>query len=288
MTTPLSAYRFSVPRSVEDALAILSSDPAAQPFAGGTDLMVLLEAGRLPDAHYVNLWGLPGLRRIQEQDDRLVLGALTTYTDIRRSAPVARDYPMLAAAAAETGGVATQNRGTIGGNIANASPAADSPPALLVYDAELDLQSRDGVRRVPYDRFHTGYKKMTLARGEIIARVLLPRRGAGWRDYYRKVGPRRAQAISKVCMAASIRMDGSSVSDIRIALGSVAPFVTRCRSTEDVLRRRTIDDRSLADATAALAKDISPIDDIRSTAEYRLRVAQNLLKDFLTSTRASA
>lgn len=283
MSTPLSAYSLSIPSTLDDALGLLSADCTAQPFAGGTDLMVLLEAGRLPPGHYVSLWGLPGLRGVQDRDEEMAIGALTTYTDIRRSPVIAREYPLLCAAAAETGGVATQNRGTLGGNIANASPAADTPPALLVYDAALELQSQSGTRRVPYDRFHTGYKKTVMAPGEIIARILLPRRGPGWRDYYRKVGPRRAQAISKVCLAGSIRMDGSSVADIRIALGSVAPSVVRCAAAEGALRGRTLDDAAIAASQAALATDITPIDDIRSTAEYRLRVARNLLREFLTS-----
>jgi CO/xanthine dehydrogenase FAD-binding subunit len=245
--------------------------------------MVLLEANRLPLAPYVNLWGLRGLRGVEERDGAVAIGALTTYTDVRRSALLDTEYPMLGRAASETGGVATQNRGTIGGNIANASPAADTPPALLAYDAELELQSTEGSRRLPYRQFHTGYKKMQLQPGEIIAHVRLPRREPGWRDYYRKVGPRRAQAISKVCMAASARSDGSVLTDVRIAFGSVAPCVVRCAAVEEALRGRRPDDAVIAEAQQALVKDIAPIDDIRSTAHYRLRVAQNLLGEFLRS-----
>jgi CO/xanthine dehydrogenase FAD-binding subunit len=283
MSATLSSCSLLLPRTLDEALEMLSSDPHAQPFAGGTDLMVLLEANRLPLAAYVNLWGLRGLRGVEERDGAIAIGALTTYTDVRRSARLDTDFPMLGRAASETGGVATQNRGTIGGNIANASPAADTPPALLAYDAELELQSKDGTRRLPYRQFHTGYKKMQLQRGEIIARVLLPRREPGWRDYYRKVGPRRAQAISKVCMAASARSDGPVLTDVRIAFGSVAPCVVRCVAVEDALRGRRPDDAVMAEAQEALIKDIAPIDDIRSTAHYRLRVAQNLLGEFLRS-----
>jgi CO/xanthine dehydrogenase FAD-binding subunit len=212
---------------------------------------------------------------------------LTTYTEIRHSALLARLYPMLPMAASETGGLATQNRGTIGGNIANASPAADTPPALLVYDAELELMSSTGVRRVPYAAFHQGYKKMDLAPGEIIARVHLPLRDAwlppsGGRDYYRKVGTRRAQAISKVCFAGSILMAGEHVKDVRIALGSVAPTGVRATRTEDVLRGKTLDEATVSSAGQTLASEIAPIDDIRSTARYRARVAANLLREFLT------
>ena len=191
---------------------------------------------------------------------------------------------MLPEAARETGGLATQNRGTIGGNIANASPAADTPPVLLVYDAELELVSSGGTRRVPYAAFHRGYKKMDLAPGELIARIHLPSRrylGEGGVDYYRKVGTRRAQAISKVCFAGSILMDGGVVTDVRIALGSVAPTVVRATGAEQALRGRRLAEDTIAAASQALLSVISPIDDIRSTAHYRARVAANLLREFL-------
>ena len=282
MNPDLGSLDLQVPASLDDALQRLGADPFLHPFAGGTDLMVQLEAGLLPPGRYVSLWGLRELRGVVDTADGIAIGALTTYTDVRRSKPL-EAYPLLARAAAETGSVATQNRGTIGGNIANGSPAADTPPALLVYDAELELFSTAGRRRVRYDRFHTGYKLMDLRPGEIIAAIHLPRRAAGWREYYRKVGTRRAQAISKVCFAGSILIAGGTVSDVRIALGSVAPTVIRCRGVEGVIRGRAVDARVVADAVAALANDIAPIDDIRSTARYRAAVARNLLSDFLSS-----
>jgi len=288
MIPRLDGYSLLTPGGIAEALALLADDPSARPFAGGTDLMVLLEAGLLPRGRYVSLWGLRDLRGIEERDDVVAVGALTTYTEVRQSDVVASHYPMLVHAASETGGVATQNRGTIGGNIANASPAADTPPALLAYDAALELQSASGSRRVEYRSFHTGYKKMDLRSGEIIARVLLPARVAGWRDFYRKVGTRKAQAISKICIAGSILMDHSTVADVRIAMGSVAPCVVRCPAAESALRGRSIDERSIADATTALAGDIEPIDDLRSSARYRLRVAQNLLSEFLSGPTGAA
>jgi len=284
MSTWLEGVDLVTPASLDEALALLDSKHGARPFAGGTDLMVQLEAGHLPSGRYVNLWGLRELRGILESPDAITIGALSTYTDIRASELLAREYPLLLRAAEETGGVATQNRGTIGGNIANASPAADTPPALLVYDAELELRSSAGIRRVPYGTFHTAYKQMTLAPGEIISHIRLPRR-AGWRDYYRKVGPRRAQAISKVCFAGAIWMSGTTVRDLRVALGSVAPTVVRAMEVENALRGRSVDDESVAAAERALRSEIKPIDDFRSTAEYRLRVAANLLREFLSYSR---
>jgi CO/xanthine dehydrogenase FAD-binding subunit len=283
MIPVLDQYQLVAPASLAAALADLAQHPGARPFAGGTDLMVVLEAGHLPPGRYVSLQNCRELAGIQATRSGVAIGALTTYTEMRNSSIVAGGYPMLAAAARETGGLATQNRGTIGGNIANASPAADTPPPLLVYDAELEVLSAKGSRRVPYNTFHRGYKQMDLAPGELIARVHLPPRAGGYRDYYRKVGTRRAQAISKVCFAGSILMDGPAIEDVRIALGSVAPTVVRAARTEETLRGRTLDAGAIAAAAQVLASEIAPIDDIRSTARYRARVAVNLLREFLSA-----
>jgi len=280
----LRPISLEAPRDLETALRLLAAGRGTRPFAGGTDLMVRLESGNLPPGRYVNIWGLSELRGIAVATDHVSLGALTTYTDVLSDPVLQSEFPLLCSAARQTGGVATQNRGTLGGNIANASPAADSPPALLVYDAELELRSIRGVRRVPYARFHTGYKTMDLVAGEIISRILLPRRQSTWRQTYRKVGTRSAQAISKVCLAAAIDLDGNRVRDVRVAFGSVAPTVVRCTNVEAAVRDRIQDDELVSTVSAALILDLSPIDDLRSTARYRLRVAQNLLIQFLTDT----
>ncbi|HXT71627.1 MAG TPA: FAD binding domain-containing protein [Vicinamibacterales bacterium] len=304
----LPAYELRVASRLGDALALLASEPGRwRPFAGGTDLMVQLESGALPEGRYLGLWKLPELRGIRDASNEIAIGALTTYTDILASEHVRREFPMLCEAARETGGVATQNRGTIGGNIANASPAADTSPVLIVYDAELELISTRGARRVRYDAFHHGYKKMDLRPDELIARVLLPRRAGpegpayvgrgfspaelGWREHYRKVGTRKAQAISKVCFAGAISTNAAMgvirVDDVRIALGSVAPTVVRARAAEAALRGRILDRPLIAAAEHALAGDISPIDDLRSTAHYRRRVATRLLRNWLDGLTAS-
>ena len=302
----LEAFQLVTPASLSAALDDLARHPGARPFAGGTDLMVVLEAGHLPPGRYVSLQNCPELVGIHETPEGILgprslgggvsIGALTTYTEIRNSTRLTARYPMLPLAARETGGLATQNRGTIGGNIANASPAADTPPALLVYDAKLEIVSSTGTRRVPYASFHRGYKKIDLAPGELIARIHLPSRNSSpsvpvasafrrkedaWRDYYRKVGTRRAQAISKVCFAGSILMEDGEVKDVRIALGSVAPTVVRAAATEAALRGQRLDANTVAAAERALLAEIAPIDDIRSTARYRTRVAANLLREFL-------
>jgi CO/xanthine dehydrogenase FAD-binding subunit len=280
-------YELTTPSSLAEALALLKREPGVwKPFAGGTDLMVLLEAGKLPHRNYVNIWNLKELRGIEVTDTHVTLGALTTYTDVQSHSVLQNEFPMLCQAASETGGLAIQNRGTLGGNIVNASPAADSPPALLAYDAEIELVSADGSRWLAYQGFHTGYKQMLIAPNELLARIRLPRNTRGATPYYRKVGTRKAQAISKVCLAALAKVDEDQISDVRIAFGSVAPIVVRCVQTEAALRGRRPDAETIKSACATLSQEISPIDDIRSTADYRLQVAKNVLTDFLLTLRA--
>src|SRR6266480_3064629 len=278
----IPSYALVSPAGLGEALSLLAREPGVwQPFAGGTDLMVLLEAGRLAHKNYFNIWNLAELRGIRANADHLTLGALTTYTEVQSNSILREEFPMLCQAASETGGLAIQNRGTLGGNIANASPAADSPPALLAYNAELELLSVRGSRWVPYQSFHTAYKQMIMQPDELLARVRLPRRWPDLHHYYRKVGTRKAQAISKVCMAATARIDEGTVDHIRIAFGSIAPIPLRCIKTEEALRGARLERGIIEKARGELAREIVPIDDIRSTKDYRLRVSLNLLEDFL-------
>jgi CO/xanthine dehydrogenase FAD-binding subunit len=268
---------------LSDALELLAREPGVwRAFAGGTDLMVLLESGALKHRNFLSIRHLTELRGMEITPLAVTLGALTTYAQIQRDETMRREFPLLCAAARETGSVAIQNRGTLGGNIMNASPAADAPPALIVYDAELEIVSTRGTRRLPYHGFHTGYKQMDIRPDELLARIVLPRATGDLKTYYRKVGTRKAQAISKICFAAGARLgrDGR-ITDARLALGSVAPTVVRCTRTEDALRDRSPDEATIKAACAMLAQEIAPIDDMRSTAQYRARVAANLLADFL-------
>ena len=277
-------YRLTTPRSLEAALSLLADEPGVwKPFAGGTDLMVLLEAGKLTHRNYINIWRLDELRGIHANNDHVTLGALTTYTDIQANPILQSEFPMLCQAASETGGLAIQNRGTLGGNIVNASPAADSPPALLAYDAEVELVSTQGSRWLPYQGFHTGYKQMLIRPDELLTRIRLPRNTSGATHYYRKVGTRKAQAISKVCFAAVGRTSNGRIEDARVVVGSVAPIIVRCLQTESALRDQKPDAVTMQSAQASLLREISPIDDIRSTANYRLHVTLNLLGDFITT-----
>ncbi len=283
MRSYVPGYELRVPRDFEQCLELMAREPEGwKPFAGGTDLMVLLEQGKLAHKKFISLWRLAEFRGIEVTPDAVLLGALTTYTELQRHLVCQAEFPLLCRAAAETGGIATQNRGTLAGNIANASPAADSPPALLVYDAELELASVRGARWVPYQSFHLGYKKMAMNPDELIRRIRLTRSKSQWRQYYRKVGTRKAQAISKVCFAGAALVQEDTIADIRVALGSVAPTVLRCTKTEALLRG-SAPTGHLQDARQCLAQELAPIDDMRSSARYRSRVAQNLLEEFLSS-----
>ena len=242
------------------------------PLAGCTDVYVGLNFGTLPAKKFLDLWPLEELRAIRLSGGVLSIGALASYTEIIRSVLVRRRLPILAAAAREIGGVQIQNRGTLGGNIANGSPAGDSLPVLAVADATLILASAREERRVPFGSFYTGYRKSVLRPDELIAAVEIPR--VAGRQWFRKVGTRAAQAISKVVLAA-VRFERP-----RLALGSVAPTVMRLPRTEAVLASGA----SIADARRELESEIQPIDDLRSTAEYRRRVSGNLLEQFWKET----
>jgi CO/xanthine dehydrogenase FAD-binding subunit len=287
MRAYVPGYQLTTPASLNDALALIGNEPGVwRPFAGGTDLMVLFEAGKLPHQNYVNIWPFSELRGIEITNEHVTLGALTTYTEVQANPLLQDEFPMLCQAASETGGLAIQNRGTLGGNIINASPAADSPPALLAYDAEIELIASSGSRWLPYDGFHTGYKQMGIRPDELLSRIRLPRRTSDVKQYYRKVGTRKAQAISKVCFAGVVQMEGARVADVRVVLGSVAPVVLRCKETENTIRDQELNDDTVKLARETLLREITPIDDVRSTADYRLRVAANLLVDFLMTARS--
>ena len=242
------------------------------PLAGCTDVYVGLNFGTVSAKRYIDLWPLDELREIRLSDGALSIGALATYTEILRSPLVRRRLPILAAAAREIGGVQIQNRGTLGGNVANGSPAGDTLPVLAAAEASLVLASEGAERRVDFNSFYTGYRRTVLRPDELIAAIEIPR--VEGRQWFRKVGTRAAQAISKVVMAA-VRSARP-----RVALGSVAPTVVRLPKTEAVLAAGA----PIREARSVLEREIRPIDDLRSTAEYRRRVSGNLLEQFWRET----
>lgn len=272
MKTALSRLTLHEPRTLGAVLKLMRSAGPLIPIAGCTDVYVQLQFGAQPAPAFVDLSRLTPLRKIRRQGDLLVIGALATFTDIIRSRQVRKALPMLVAASREIGGPQIQHRGTIGGNIANASPAGDSLPVLAVAEATVVLANADGERRVPFADFYTGYRKSVLQSDELIVAIEIPPiEGAQW---FRKVGTRAAQSISKVVMAA-VRAPHP-----RVAVGSVAPVVMRLPQTEAALASHA----DIAEAQRLLKAEIHPIDDVRSSAAYRLQVSANLLAEFWGAT----
>jgi xanthine dehydrogenase small subunit len=271
MRTALSTLELVEPRSLKHALDLMREQPIV-PLAGCTDVYVLLNAGLPPGTRYLDLSRLDALRGIELRGETLSIGALTTFSEIIASPLVRRRVPALVSAAREIGAVQIQNRGTLAGNVANGSPAGDSLPVLAVADATVVAGSAGGSRRIPFNGFYTGYRKTRLLPDELITAIEIP--PVPGRQWFRKVGTRAAQAISKIVMA------GVRAPQPRIAFGSVAPTVVRAVETEKVFAAGG----SLDEAESVLLTELSPIDDLRSTAEYRGKVACNLLRAFWTDT----
>jgi CO/xanthine dehydrogenase FAD-binding subunit len=280
--------------SLDEALTLLADEPGAwTPIAGGTELMVAHAAGRLVPRRFLSLGSVRELRFIRTDGigdtaaSFLSIGGGTTFGEIRRNALIASEFPLLAQAAGWIGAIANQNRATLAGNIVNGSPAADAPPALLVYDAEIELVSRHGstrsTRRMPYADFHLGYKQNLLAADELVFALHLPRRFGNYLSYQRKVGTRNAMAITKVGLAVIAKMDDDRIEEIRIAAASLADRPIRLAKTEAALLGQRLSAEICTAARKALLEEAKPIDDIRSTALYRRSVAANLLDEFLAA-----
>jgi xanthine dehydrogenase small subunit len=269
----VEALALERPRSLKAALAMLAGDARLTPIAGCTDVYVGLQFGTLKEQRFIDLWSLDELRGISVDGNVLRVGALTTYTELIGSKIVQKRLPMLVAAAREVGGAQIQNRGTLGGNVANASPAGDTLPVLAAAGAHVVLRSARAQRRVSFAEFYTGYRTSVRRPDELITAIEFPVvHGMQW---WRKVGTRRAQAISKI-MIAAVRGP-----EVRIAFGSVGPTVVLAEKTAAILQQGG----TIAEAEAALLTEITPIDDIRSTREYRARVAANLLAEFWNATK---
>jgi CO/xanthine dehydrogenase FAD-binding subunit len=274
------------PGSLGAVLDLLAAEPGEwTPIAGGTELMVAFSAGRLNAPKLVSLWGIADLRAIETTPESISIGGAATFVDLRKHAVIAAELPLLARAASWIGSIANQSRATLGGNLVNGSPAADSSPALLAYDAQIEMISVRGSRRVPYSEFHTGYKRNVLAVDELLYAIHLPRRFARHVQYLRKVGTRRAMAVAKVALGATALIEQSVIREVRLAAASLAPYPTRLFATEATLLGRSLTRETVQAARHALLAEVQPIDDIRSTAEYRRRVAANLLEEFLLELR---
>src|SRR5262245_51919 len=276
------------PRTVAETFQILAERrEAIRIIAGGTDLMVLMNARMLDAKAFLDIWRLDELRGISDEGSIVRLGALATYTQLIRSSLLQRHAPALVAASRTIGAIQIQNRGTIGGNIVNASPAGDTLPVLAAFDAGIEIGSSRGTRTVSINEFYTGYRRTVLEPDELVLAVKLPKLEDRERDFFYKVGTRRAQAISKVVMASRARLSGSTIESIQIAVGSVAPTVIRVRDTEALLAGSAITESVINQAQATIAGEIKPITDVRSTGHYRRVVTGNLAGRLLRELASS-
>jgi CO/xanthine dehydrogenase FAD-binding subunit len=277
------AVQVHSPTTLDQAYAILRKrGPHLHVLAGGTDLMVSINTRLLAPNEILNIWSLDELRGIEEQQGFLRIGALTTYTQIIRSPLVEQHCAILVEAAKTIGAVQTQNRGTIGGNIVNASPAGDTLPVLAAFDAELELGSDRGTRLVAFNHFYTGYRKTVREPDELLLAVRIPKKQANERLFFYKVGTRQAQAISKVVIAAKAQIEPTRImTSFQMGLGSVAPTVIRAPETEAFLTGKILSPALIEQANNIIQRDIHPITDFRSTEQYRRFVTSNLLARFL-------
>ena len=271
------------PRTGAEALKTYAKVPTALPIAGGTDLMVGWNLGQLNGRAVLDLSRVNEWKKISVVSDGVDLGSLVTHAQIQAHPALRKRFPLLVAACATVGAAQIQNRGTIGGNVANASPAGDTFPALAVYEAVVRVNGPGGRRAIPMSEVFAGVKKTTLKPGELIEAIFLPFPSkTPTRGVFRKVGTRAAQAISKTMFAGLIwTATNGELTEVRLAFGSLAPTVKRLYAAEAFLKGRRLNDVSIAAAAELLTNDVSPIDDIRSTREYRLVVSRNLLIAFL-------
>jgi CO/xanthine dehydrogenase FAD-binding subunit len=292
MRSALSTLALVRPRSLAHALQALNASLGRDrltPLAGGTDLFVSLNAGQPSGRRFLDLAPLAELRGIHARKDGISIGALTSFREIREHPVVRRRLPSLAAAAAEIGAWQIQARATIGGNIANASPAGDSLPVLLAHEAIVRAESIRGGRTVGFESLFRGYRKLALERDELITSIEIPFPPAGAHPFFRKVGTRRAQSISKVVFCGLLVLAaGGRIGEARLAFGSVAPIPVRARRAERALEGAAPGPAAVAAAREALERDIAPIDDIRSDRAYRMTVAGNLIGQMMRTVPGPA
>lgn len=277
--TETAAPRAFAPKTLRDAIEILADpDLGAIPVAGCTDVLVVDAATRRTHRAVVDLLRIPELRGIREEADALDIGAACTFSEIQANETIRREFPILAEVASTIGGWQIQNRATLGGNIANASPAGDSLPVLLALDAELRLAGPAGERTIPYTEMHVGYRKTALGPGELIVRARLPRQRRPEVQLFKKVGTREAQAISKVVVAFSASRQNGCLGRVRLAAGSVAEVPVRLRAAEEACEGKLPDPETARTAGAAARGEVRTIDDVRSTAAYRAFVLERIVR----------
>ena len=271
----LQAFELTIPTSLDEALGALGDDAA--PLAGGTNLLVDMRAGTAP-TRLVGIDRLAGLRRIDTTGGRVALGALTTITDVLRHPDMATLGPSMVASARLFGGQMVRNAATVAGNVAYGSPAADMMPPLLSLDAEVTLTSARGSRSMPLDGLFTGFKESVRESDELITEIAWPTPAANSANLFYKLGLRKGDAVSIVCLAVTVAAEAGACSRARIALGAVAPTVIRAREAEAMLEGAALTPALIDAAGRRAAEECSPIDDIRASASYRRHVVHMLTR----------
>lgn len=272
---------FLSPKNLSEALELRKKNPDYNILAGGTDICVLMNSGILKPLGLINICGVEELKGIKETKDSVEIGALTTYTELIKNELVQKNFQALVESCKTIGAVQIQNRGTIGGNIMNASPAGDTLPVLLVYDALIEVKNTKGSRQIKFTDFYKGYRKAALEKDEIVTKITIPKTKRGEKSAFIKIGTRRAQAISKVMGAFRMQLDGEEVAFTTIAFGSVAPVPVRLYKTEEYLLGKKLTENVISGAAKIASNEASPIDDIRSTSKYRRHICGVLVKRFL-------
>ena len=273
------------PHTLEDALTLLQQyQNDIRIVAGGSDIIIQLRDGVVKTEKLLNILSLKDLKFIEEKDNRLHIGSLSTYTEIINSQQIKRHAWILRDAAKQIGAVQLQNTATIGGNLGNASPAADSLPPLYALGATVVTRSIGGRREIPIEKFFSGYRKTTLKPDELIEEIYFDRLNSNDAAAYLKLGLRKANAISIVDVAVALRQKvRNSYNHVNVALGAVAPTIVRAHSCEQALIGKNLTDISLKEAAKLASQDVSPITDIRGSAEYRRRVVSSLVYQALHS-----
>ncbi|MGE0130050.1 MAG: xanthine dehydrogenase family protein subunit M [Blastocatellales bacterium] len=272
------------PNSLDEAYELLARrGGGAKIIAGGTDLMVLINCRLLDAEEFIDIWDLDELRGLKDEGETIRVGALTSYTQLIKSQLIQEHIPVLAEASRTIGAIQIQNRGTIGGNIVNASPAGDTLPVLSAFDAEVEIGSIRGVRRIGFNHFYTGYRRTVMEPDEIVLAVRLQKLKPNERSFFYKVGTRRAQAISKIVMAIKAETTEGVINAINVGLGSVAPTVRRAVQTESLLTNTVLNTTIIEQAARTISEEVSPITDVRSTERYRRTITGRVLAKILRS-----
>jgi len=285
IASPPVEYHF--PQSVEEAIQLLQHyGDQARIVAGGTDLLLRMEAEGYRPRALVDITRIPALRQVEVWDGQMLIGSAVTYSELLDFSPLAEHTPLLAHAIRTIGGVQVRNVATLVGNVTNASPAGDTLPCLYVLNTEVHISGPQGERSLPIERFILGVRRTALAPAEIVTHVTFPLPGSGWLGAFEKLGLRRAMAISVASAAVMLNVAGGQVAEARCALGAVAPTVVRLSEVENYLKGRALDDEAIEQAGRFAAQAARPIDDVRSSARYRTEAAAALVRRALRHLRS--